>query len=198
MNTYANVILKGPQREAIVANLTAHKQRAFISPTVNGLTFVYTPFDIWTEAAEGLSSGLQCPALFAYGYDSDVFGYTLYDGGQVQDTYVSAPEDDFTGDGPELNEGPAGGNADALCRFVGADQAVAQVDVVLHPPIEGSLSHAGIDAFHQHWALAEALGLPPHACVQSYETLLPMRASRATKPSTSMSIRVLTSLGTSP
>jgi len=132
MNTYANVILKGPQREAIVANLTAHKQRAFIGPTVNGLTFVYTPFDTWTEGAEGLSSGLQCSALFAYGYDSDVFGYTLYDSGQVQDTYVSAVEDDFTGDGPELSEGPAGGNTDALCRFVGADQAVAQVDVILH------------------------------------------------------------------
>src|SRR5205823_3754625 len=99
MNTYTNSILKGPQQEAIVAHLTEHKHRAFISPTVNGFTLVYTPFDAWTAVAEELSRTFHCPAFFTFGYDSDVFGYTLYEDGSIRDEYESAPDYDATGCG---------------------------------------------------------------------------------------------------
>lgn len=171
MNTYTNAILKGPQQEAIVAYLTEHKHPAFVSSTVNGFTFVYTPFDAWTSVAEELSRAFHCPALFAMGYDSDVFGYTLYEDGHVFDQYESAPDYDATGNGPEQSEGPKGGKADVLCTFFGVDHAVAQVDAILHPAVEGPILYAGILAYEQHWALAEALGLPPGACVTSYESL---------------------------
>jgi len=171
MNTYANVLLKEPQQEAIVAHLTAHQRHAIVGPTINGFTFVYTPFDEWTTVAEELSRSLQCPALFTFGYDSDVFGYTLYDDGRIHDEYESAPNDDATDSRPNPSGGSSGGKASMLCHFVGVDYAVAQVEGILYPSVEGLLRQAGIDAFDQHWALAEALGLPPHACVQSYETL---------------------------
>lgn len=171
MNTYANVILKGPRQAAIAAHLNAHQQRAFVGPTVDGFTFVYTPFDAWTDVAEELSRTFQCPAVFSFGYDSDVFGYTLYEDGQVRDEYVSAPDYDATGCGPAQSAGPRGGQADMLCTVFAAEHAVAQVAAILHPPVEGPLLRAGINAFYQHWALAEALGLPPEACVRSYESL---------------------------
>ena len=171
MNTYANVILKGPQQAAIAAHLSAHKHCAFVGPTVDGVTFVYTPFDTWTAVAEELSRTFQCPTVFSFGYDSDVFGYTIYDDGYVREEYVSAPYYDATGCGPARRAGPRGGQADVLCAVVGAEHAVAQVATILHPPVEGPLVDAAIDAFDQHWALAEALALPPEACVTSYESL---------------------------
>ena len=171
MNTYTNVIVKGPQQETMVAYLMEHRHRSFISSIVNGFTFVYTPFDAWTSVAEEMSRTFNCPALFSFGYDSDVFGYTLYENGQIHDEYESAPDFDATGCGPVQREGPRGGHADVLCAFFGVDHAVAEVDAILHPAVEGPLLRAAINAYDQHWTLAEALGLRPGACVTSYESL---------------------------
>ena len=148
---------KGPRQAAIVAHLSAHKHRAFTSPTAKGFTFVYAPFDTWTAIAEELSRTFQCPAFFAFGYDGEVFGYTLSEHSHVRDGYVSAPDYDATGCGPAQRAGPRGGEAAVLCAVFGRGQTVAQVEAILHPPGEGPLREAKIDAYDQHWALAQAL-----------------------------------------
>lgn len=67
--------------------------------------------------AEELSRPFHCPAFFTFGYDSDVFGYTLYEDGSIRDEYESAPDYDATGCGSGQREGPPGGKADVLCAL---------------------------------------------------------------------------------
>lgn len=177
-NTYNNIILRGPSQERIVAALRERNQSAFVSPTRGGATFVWASDDGWAALAEDLSRTCGGLALFASVYDSDVFTYALYGGGELLDGYDSAP-DYFDGEAWEGHEpyaerhqaDPVGGDARILCRSFGAEHAVAQVEEILRPPVAGALYRAGIDAMYQHWALAEALGWPPHACVLAYRHL---------------------------
>jgi hypothetical protein len=179
-NTHNNIILKGPPQVQILAYLEQQKQGAFVSPTLDGLTFVYASDDGWAALAEDLSRTCRCIALFASVYDSDVLEYTLYDQGRQIDMYNSAPYyfdgERWMGDEPdaearEHQPTPLGGNAHVLCTAFAVDHAIEQVEKILHPALDGPIRLAGMDAFHQHWALAEALGWPPQACVVDYEQL---------------------------
>jgi hypothetical protein len=182
-NTHNNIIMVGPSQDQIVAALQAREQGAFVSPTRNGITFVWATDDGWAPLAEDLSRTCGGLALFASVYDSDIFEYALYEEGRLIDKYNSAP-DYFDGEGLEGDEphaeryqpSPTGGNARVLCTAFAAEPATAQAQEILHPPVEGAIRLAGIDAYYQHWALAEAIGWPPNACVIDYEDLDESRA----------------------
>ena len=179
-NTYHNITVKGPTHDEIVSYLDAQKQAAFVSPPLQDLTFVYSSDDVWTTLAEDLSRTFQCPALFTSVYDGDILQYTLYDEGHCIDEYDSAPDyfdgEDW-GDEAEAEDTrphqpePAGGNAHLLCATFGVGQAVSQVEAILHPPVEEAIRASGIYGFEQHWALVEALGWPPLACITDYRHL---------------------------
>lgn len=176
-NTYHNVILKGPAQDQIVAHLDGQKQAAFVSPTLDGLTFVYAPDEVWSAPAEDLSHAFHCLALFSSVYDSDVFEYILYDDGRRIDAYISAPD---YGDGenwednrdaveePTPQPTPASGDARLLCASFGVESAVEQVEAILHPSDESTVRDSAMGAFYQHWALAETMGWPPDACITDY------------------------------
>ncbi|HWE64713.1 MAG TPA: hypothetical protein VHB98_23610, partial [Chloroflexota bacterium] len=175
-----NIVLKGSSQEQVVTYLEQHKQRAFVSPTRNELTFVYATDDAWNPLAEALSRTYGCAALFESVYDSDIFQYMLYEQGNLIDQYNSAPDywDGEEWADPESDEEvqdhqpePVGGDARVLCAAFGAEQTIEVVDAILHPPVEGSIRHAAFDAFHQHWTLAEALGWPPSASVEDFRGL---------------------------
>jgi len=179
-NTYHNIAVKGPTQDHIVAHLDAQKQAAFVSPTLTDLTFVYGPDEEWSALAEDLSRTFQCPALFVSVYDGDVLQYILYAEGRPIDEYNSAPDyfdgEEWGGEGEAEETSshqpePAGGNAHLLCSTLGVGQATAQVEAILHPPDEGVIRASGMDAFGQHWALAESLGWPPQACTTDYRRL---------------------------
>ncbi len=178
--THQNTVVKGPVQDHIVAHLDVRKQAAFVSPTLADFTVVYGPDEEWSSLAEDLSRTFQCPALFASVYDGDVFHYILYAEGRPIDEYSSAPDyfdgeewgsegaaEEISSHQPE----PAGGNAHLLCAALGVEQAATQVEAILHPPVEGAIRASGVDAFGQHWALAEALGWPPQACTLDYRRL---------------------------
>jgi hypothetical protein len=117
--------------------------------------------------------------VFVSVYDSDVLEYSLYVDGVLIDQYNSAPDywdaeewPDHPAEPGKHGPEPAGGDASTLCRAFDAVGRTAQVDAVLHTTTPGPMRHTSMDAFHQHWALAEALGWPGEACVTDFRYLL--------------------------
>lgn len=172
-STYTNTTVKGPRQNQVVAYLQEQRQTAIVTPTFDDLTFIYAPDRAWSTLAEQLSRAFHCPALFAFVYDSDIFRYTLFRGGEILDEYDSAPDSDATAEKGILSEAaPTGGDARVLCRAFAADQASDRVHEILHPPVLGAIRHARIYADDQHRHLAEALGWPPTACECDYRHLI--------------------------
>jgi hypothetical protein len=95
-NSYANVTLRGPDREAVVAFLREERRRAYVTPTWGGITVVFDQAadadgapDELPALAEALSRRFDCPALAAAVHDDDVLLLWLHDRGALAGEYDS-------------------------------------------------------------------------------------------------------------
>jgi hypothetical protein len=180
--TYENSLVRGPLQDQLVTYLTAQGQEALVSPTLNGLTFIYTPNGL---AEKALSQAFHCPVFTARVYDDDYFWYWLFDDGDLADaydeyTYASDPyavpdlKEGESYEGPEQWWAPTGGDARLLCEAFGVAAQVDRVQALLHPPVE-ALNPYGrlfVGASEHHWALADVLGWPLSACSSDYRHLI--------------------------
>lgn len=162
-NFYVNVTVKGPTQGDLVAHLKTADCRAYLSPTVQGVTSVVSDLcdlmsggDFMTFATE-LSKALGSPALAVMNHDDDILAYWLFKRGTLVHEYDSNPGY-FSGEGG----GPSGGDAQGLCEALGCPGDAEAVERVLRRP--GAEADDGfIFAYERHRALLDALGLPGHA-----------------------------------
>ncbi len=139
--TYSNCQVRSGLQDAVADALTPLLQEpAYVSPSVGGWVGVYPEGGATDALAESLSVKLSCAVFSWHVYDSDVFFYTLYEGGAVRDEFNSAP-DYFEGqraDGDESEDGkidPAQvqGKPEILLPFCIPDTTFAAIQAVLHP-----------------------------------------------------------------
>jgi hypothetical protein len=173
---YTNITLKGPTQEQVVSYLRRQSRDAYVSPTINDITVVYDrecedqDTDVLQRVAFDLSRAFDCPALVALVHDDDVLWYALYEHGAYIDAYNSVPD---YWDDSEPSE-PSGGDARALCMAFGAEQAIQEVDALLHfAPLTDDPNDAAWDTYlpaeDLHQALARALGFPAYAYSMGYD-----------------------------
>jgi hypothetical protein len=105
-----------------------------------------------------LSRDLHCAAFAAIVHDDDVFGYFLYQDGELTDWYNSAP-DYFDFGSAKEPRGPAGGNAERLCTVFGVANP-KEVGAILKKPAG---KHGYVFQTERHKDLVHALGLPEHS-----------------------------------
>jgi len=162
---YANLTLKGPSQEQVLAYLAESTRNAYVSPTVGDCTVVYDqqveqdPAAL-AAAADELSRALECVALAVLNQNDDVLFYELYRAGEWVDEYNSTPGY-FAGDGDASAEG---GDAEKLCTAFDLPDAAADAAAILH----GDDYPAATD---RHAALAALLGLPPFCAGTGYTDL---------------------------
>ena len=162
-NFYTNITLRGPDQDQVLAALNVQGRSAYVSPTENGFTVVCDEETesqdemILTDLASDLSDRLQCVALAVLNHDDDILAYWLYEKGEFVDDYNSCPGY-FTGE----DSGPEGGDAEKLCRALGAAGRAAEVQAILSDA-EGYLF-----ALERHAALVEVLGLPSFSVALGY------------------------------
>jgi len=95
---YTNVTVRGPEQAQVAEAVRAARYRAWISPTVDGLTVVCESqsesqnLKTWHNVARKLSLVLSCPALAVLNHDDSVLLYALYDSGGLVDQYDSNPD----------------------------------------------------------------------------------------------------------
>jgi hypothetical protein len=95
---YTNVTVRGPEQAQVAGAVRAARYRAWISPTITGLTVVCESrsesqnLKTWHAVARKLSLVLNCPALAALNHDDSVLLYALYDRGALVDEYDSNPD----------------------------------------------------------------------------------------------------------
>ncbi len=158
-NFYANVTLRGPGQTQVAGACEILQLKAFVSPTVEGLTVVCDKIADeqaanWAVSARNLSINLNCPALATLNHDDDVLVYELYQNGRLVDEYNCQPgyfEDS------EAEEAPSGGDPQALCKAFGMPGDPGEVERVLRAENESEF----LFAVNRHAALLKALGCPP-------------------------------------
>jgi hypothetical protein len=158
-NFYTNITLRSQDTDRITRALAEQHRTAFVAEPHGAFSVVYDEASeeqdpqVLDEAARRLSARLDCAALAVVNHDDDVLWLGLYDRGQLLDEYTSAPGY-FEGD----DRGPEGGDAERLCRALGAEGRAAEVESVLRTP-SGSDEGYTFEV-ERHQALVEALGLP--------------------------------------
>jgi hypothetical protein len=116
---YGNITLKGPSQAAVVEALRG--RRAIVTRNIGDYTVAFDSvcdeqdIDGIQALTSRLSRELRCPALAVIVHDDDVFGYFLYEEGELTDWYNSSPSyfDFGSVDSPAA---PDGGNAERLCE----------------------------------------------------------------------------------
>jgi hypothetical protein len=170
-NFYVNLTARTTNREEI-GNLLAGRD-AVISPVLDGnLVVVYdkeADYQAWPliEAlAEEISRRLTTTVFVVLNHDDDVLLCALYDRGEQTYLYNSNP--DFF-EGTAAKRGPAGGDADLLCRSFGSKDTEA-VEAVLRKP--GAEADDGYTFAHRrHRDLMRALGATSQAFFVGYNYL---------------------------
>lgn len=155
-NFYTNLTVVGPSQEQVINAVKALELNAFVSQSFSGLTMVCEEKSdtqdesIWHRVAKQLSQKLICPVMAALIHDDDLFLYALYCQGKLLDDYHSCP----SYWGTVKDEGPRGGNVDALVAAFGMPGEVDKVERILRP------AKTFVFSSEQHIALAKALGWP--------------------------------------
>jgi hypothetical protein len=153
-NFYVNFTTRGPDREAVAKCLRSAKRKAFVSPTITGMTVFFDEASdsqddaVIKDLGKRISKELAAPVLAVLNHDDDVLAYWLFEVGDITDEYNSCPAY-FSGD----DETPAGGNAKKLCDALGAAAIVERVDRTLR-------NEEFVFALDRHKDLAESLHLP--------------------------------------
>jgi hypothetical protein len=130
-----------------------------------------------------LSLSLDCPALAMYVFDSDLVRCFVIRDGETAHTYISDAEmlvewfedddgefrprigDDVYPVDMEIPKGPIGDDPAAFAPFAVGPPDLDSIGAALRA--EGS-PRASLRAEVQHWAIIEALGLPPRALTTAY------------------------------
>jgi hypothetical protein len=109
---------------------------------------------------------MKTTAFVVLNHDDDVPVCALYDRGEQTDLYYSNP--DFFEETKD-KRGPAGGNADLLCKVFGSKD-IAAVEAVLRK--SGTEADGGyLFAYRRHRYLMQALGLTSQAFFVGYNYL---------------------------
>ncbi|MGE5608947.1 MAG: hypothetical protein ACM359_06820 [Bacillota bacterium] len=173
-NFYTSIALRSVTQQLVVRAMQRMRRRAFVSPTVQGITVVYdakceeqdTKF--LSDLALRLSRELQCAAWGVLNHDDDVLWYVLCSNGEYADSYNSAPDyfdEDQDGD-PTI---PEGGDAKALASLLNSGKGVRKVDVILRR--SDANDGAYVFALDRHRELAETLGIPFSLVSIGYENI---------------------------
>ncbi len=140
--TFSSIQVRSASQEAVVQGVIGLlKEPAYISPSVGGWVGVY-PEGGTTDPdtlADALSHRLHTAVLDWSVYDSDVFMYSLYENGDLQDKFNSDPgyfeaqAADGDEDSQKLDPAAVRGNPDALLPYCVPGTTVAIIQAVLHP-----------------------------------------------------------------
>jgi len=173
---YANVTVRGPVVDQVIAAVQELGYRAFVDTTVKGLTVICEEQSdtqdksVWLRVASRLSEKLSCDALAVMNHDDDVLLYALYRSGRLADEYNSCPA---YWNEADQNE-PAGGNPSTLCQSFGMPGDPTEVDRVLHTVAtceEDDSDDEFVFAGERHTALVSALDWPEVPYQQGFDYL---------------------------
>ena len=95
---YSNMTVYRPSRETLMSALKSMQRTAYLSPTIEGHTFIFDKAmerqnaTIIEEFGTALTGQLQCAALAAVLHDDDVLYFWLFHNGAVCDRYDSLPQ----------------------------------------------------------------------------------------------------------
>ena len=160
-NFYVNFTTRGPERDAVAKSLKSAKRKAYVGPTLDGLTVFFdeksdTQDDaVIKQLGERLSKDLDAPVLAVLNHDDDILSYWLFEAGKLADEYNSCPGY-FTDEGGDR---PAGGDANKLCAAFGVSTKSKAVEKILR-------DEEYVFALERHEALAALLKHPwPYACM---------------------------------
>jgi len=165
-NFYTNYVLRGPSQQAVAKVLEGRS--AIVTPSQNGCVIVFDEQsdgqnqNIIAELATRLSREFGCPVLAVLNHDDDILWYQLYVSGELVDEYDSSPG---YFDPSAEPSGPAGGDAQKLCRAFGA-RNVAEVENILR---KSSFDEDGYTfAAERHTDLTRVLGIPSFGVGSGY------------------------------
>jgi hypothetical protein len=135
------------------------ERRAYVSPPRNGWITIYDEASddqddaIIRRIASGVSKALQTSVVAFLVHDSDIAAYWIYQNGQLNDEFNSAP-DYFGAKVSAQTAARVRGNTDTLLPLCTPETTRAQVEAVLHPP--GGFALMGEDIVSD---IGELLGL---------------------------------------
>ncbi len=162
---YANITLKGPPAEEVIAALREQNISAYVSPTVRGATVVFhEDLQNQEQIAGWLSSKLSCAAILVMAFAEKILLYHLYENGKQTDAYVSSPNDEL-----QLESPAPPGDAKILCTALEAERFERRVDSILHK--ESKEGHAYANAINRHGELFQSLGLPLFAAGAGFQSI---------------------------
>jgi hypothetical protein len=161
-NSYANLVLQGPDTPNVVAALNASGHVAYVAAGASKSTVVmHEDYAAQESLAAELSATLRCPLLLAMVFGGTVLLYQLYVNGQRVDAYVSTPHDGLELDGPAPE-----GNAVVLCEAFNRERHATSVERILRRAAKPGTDYAY--AINRHGELLRALGLPLFAAGASF------------------------------
>lgn len=159
-NFYVNFTTRGPDQAAVAQFLRSAKRRAFVGPTLGGLTVFFDEKSDTQNESEikalggGASRDLNAPVFAVLNHDDDILAYWLFEAGKLADEYNSSPGYFTDGDNT-----PSGGDADKLCAAFAVATKAREVKDILH-------NKEYLFALERHEALAGLLNLPwAYACM---------------------------------
>jgi hypothetical protein len=161
-NSYANIVLQGPESSEVIAALKASGRVAYVAAGASRSTVVmHEDYGAQEALAAELSATFQCPVVLSMVFGGTVLLYQLYVNGERVDAYVSTPHDGLELDGP-----PPEGNTAALCAAFNRERHAASVERILRRPTKPGSDYAY--AINRHGELLRALGLPLFAAGASF------------------------------
>lgn len=164
-NTYTNITLLDIAQEEAAEWLGENGYTAAVSPTIDDVTVVYDnvledyagdddPVEELLKLASELSYEHGCIAWLVIVDSDDVLTYSLYDDGELMDSY-----------GVKVGDPPDGGDAELLADVFGVPKrAIKAVRTVLKRDIPSATA--------RHEKLLTALDLPLLALRASYAAIL--------------------------
>jgi hypothetical protein len=169
-NFYVNHTLRGPSQQAVGKALAGRS--ALVTPVRDGCVVVFDEQSddqdpgVISSLAERLSREFQCPVWSVLNHDDDILWYQLYLAGDLADEYDSCPGY-FDAEEPT---GPAGGDAEKLCRAFGAKDAATVEKILRTSAFDDDGGY--VFAVERHMDLVQALGIPPFGVATGYRNIV--------------------------
>jgi hypothetical protein len=166
---YGNITLKGPSQEQLAKCLRG--RRAIVTPKIGDYIVTFDSvcdeqnIDGIQALTSRLSRELRCPALAVLVHDDDVFGYFLYQKGELADWYNSCPSY-FDFGSTEEPAGPDGGSAELLCEVFGAGSPQGVETILRKRPGKSGY----VFETERHRDLVSALSLPEFSVGTAFES----------------------------